>query len=90
MVQLSIYLAKPVLPVQIEDHCAKAGLTLTMQGSLKSIAPNTHWHFKKGKQKGVLEITLMHQTGEIILSVHQNRRGGWEDEMMRSLQAQLV
>jgi hypothetical protein len=37
-----------------------------------------------------LEITLMHATGEIILSVHENRRGGWEEDAMNKLKRNLA
>lgn len=89
MVEVFIKPAKVVSSEQIEALCLEAGLLQTMRGSLKSMPANMHWHFKKGKEKGVLEITLLHQTGEIILAVHQNRRGGWVEEVMAALKAQL-
>ena len=62
----------------IEKFCAKTDLRLTMKGSLKTLPPNIHWHFKKGAQKGVLEITLLKENGKLIFFVHKNRKGGWE------------
>lgn len=69
----------------LEAMCAALGLQLTMKGELKSQKNNTHWHYKKGKEKGVLEVTLLHQTGTVILSVHENRAGEWIEEAMSSL-----
>ncbi len=63
----------------IEKACNSAGLELTMKGSLKSLPDNEHWHFKKVKQKGVLEITLLAQTNRLILSCKKNRSGEWMD-----------
>lgn len=77
------------MAAQIEKLCTQLELICTMQGELKSIAPNLHWHFKKAKMKGVMEITLMKENGEVILSVHDNRRGGWEEEMMQAIKTTL-
>ena len=73
--------------MQIEKTCVQLLLTQTMKGSLKSIAANTHWHYKSGKEKGVLEITLMKATREIILNVHENRKGDWQEKTMKQLHA---
>jgi hypothetical protein len=77
MNHLSIHPAKKISAEAIENLCATMTLTLTMRGSLKSLPANIHWHYKKGKEKGVLEITLMQQRNEIILSCKENRSGPW-------------
>ena len=73
----------------LETMCAALGLQLTMKGELKSQKNNTHWHYKNGKEKGVLEVTLLHHDGTIILSVHDNRVGNWTEEAMSSLKNRL-
>lgn len=89
MYELRIAVSEKITATQIENLCAQLELVCKMQGELKSIAPNHHWHFKKAKLKGVLEITLMKETREIILSVHDNRQGGWEEEVMEKIKALL-
>ncbi len=73
----------------LETICAALGLQLTMKGELKSQKNNTHWHYKKGQEKGVLEVTLLHQDGTIILSVHDNRAGNWTEEAISSLKNRI-
>ncbi len=89
MYEVRITVSEKVKASQIEMLCAQLELTCTMRGELKSIASNLHWHFKKAKLKGVMEITLMKETGEIILSVHDNRRGAWEEEVMKKVKSAL-
>jgi len=74
----------------IEDASLSLNLNLTLKDKLSSLEDNTHWHFKNGKQKGVLEITCFKKTGEIIFSVHQNRNGGWEKGIIKLITASLA
>ncbi|MFN8286394.1 MAG: hypothetical protein U0V74_06565 [Chitinophagales bacterium] len=85
MLELSFKPKDKWTEARIDKLCEKLGLAVTMKGILKSIGPNKHWHLKKGKAKGVLEITLMLESGEIILSVHDNRKGDWEEDMMKQV-----
>ncbi len=89
MLEINITPKRKCTESSLEKLFTAMGLTITMQGVLKSIAANRHWHLKNGKQKGVLEVTLMHETGEVLLSVHDNRRGGWEKEMIDVISAKL-
>ena len=66
------------------------GLEISMRTELKSIDGNVHWHLKKGKEKGVLEITLMLLTEEVIFSCKENRGGGWVDEAIDQLKKDLL
>ena len=59
----------------IEEFAAIRGLECSMKGSLKSKPKNSHYHYKKAKSKGVLEVTLFAES--IQLNVHQNRKGEW-------------
>lgn len=89
MLEVSIIPRRKCTESSLEKLFIGMGLTITMKGVLKSIAANRHWHLKSGKQKGVLEITLMLETGEVILSVHDNRNGGWEKGMIEAISAKL-
>lgn len=61
----------------LEKIVGDSGLQCTLTTTLKTLPANTHWHFKKGKEKGVLEITLLHDSGDIQLTVQDGRKGEW-------------
>jgi hypothetical protein len=85
----SFHPAKKISVEAMEDLCAAMNLTLTMKGSLKSLPENIHWHYKKGKEKGVLEITLMNQSNEVTLSSKENRGGNWIQEIIEEFRRKL-
>ncbi|MBL7801093.1 MAG: hypothetical protein JNL95_10245 [Chitinophagales bacterium] len=59
----------------IEDFAKERALVLSMKGSLKSKVANVHYHFKRTKERGVLEITIFEDCLQI--NVHDNRQGDW-------------
>ncbi len=59
----------------IEDFANERALILSLKGSLKSKVANVHYHFKRKKEKGVLEITIYENCLQI--NVHDNRQGDW-------------
>jgi hypothetical protein len=49
----------------IEGVCTRRGLQIAMKGSQSKFPGCIHWHFKREKQKGTLELTLFpHVTGD--------------------------
>ncbi len=90
MLQVIIEPKQPLTERIIEENCAQLGLKLTIKGSLKTMPANTHWHYKYGKQTGVLEVTLLNNNTQVILSVHTNRMGNWQHEMLKKLEAMLL
>lgn len=90
MLQVIIELKQPLTERIIEENCAQLGLKLTMKGSLKTMPANTHWHYKYGKQTGVLEVTLLNNNTQVILSVHTNRMGNWLQDVIKQLQTKLL
>jgi len=79
----SLFPSKKITEGNIEKTCVDLGLNLTLQAALSSLPENTHWHFKQGKRKGVLEITQLKGSGELIFEIHQNRNGGWEKDTIQ-------
>ena len=73
----------------IEKACQISGLEITMKAEQKSLPPNMHWHYKRGKGKGVLEITIIFSTNEIILSCKKNREAAWVLEVAKELRGQF-
>jgi hypothetical protein len=81
--------SKKLTPDEVESACSKMALQLTMKGSLKSLADNLHWHYKKTKQPGVLEITLMLNENKFILTCKKNRMGDWINKAAEELKQAL-
>ncbi len=63
----------------IEDVCSGLKLSAGMKGSLATHPGSIHWHFKNGKEKGVLELTLIARDRRIWAQVHSGRRAPWID-----------
>ena len=73
----------------VERTCIAHGLTCTLKGTLASYPGCVHWHFKKGRLKGILEITWWEQEGRLWFKVAQNRRGDWIEASIPILKAQI-
>jgi len=58
---------------------------LAMKTSLRMYQDNAHWHFKKGKEWGTLEITLQRVERKVEISVHENRDGPWIPAAIKAL-----
>ena len=73
------------LPERIEAACAAEGLSLGMKGSLAKHPGCLHWHFKQGRERGTLEITLWPQQHRLWFTVQDGRRGEWIEEAVARL-----
>ena len=66
----------------IEDICARRGLQLSLKGSLSTYPGSIHWHYKRLRQKGTLEVTLLVSARRIWFQVQAGRSAPWiEDEL---------
>ncbi|WP_181350418.1 hypothetical protein [Thalassobacillus sp. CUG 92003] len=70
---------------EIEQLTTEAGLTMSQRTTLSSKKGSYHWHFKKGKEKGVLEITYWPKHHRLWLDIHDNRRAPWNIEAIKEL-----
>ena len=75
MLEVKLYPTENFKEAIIEKFAEERGLQLSMKGSLKSKAINIHYHFKRKKERGVLEITIFGDALQI--NVHDNRQGNW-------------
>lgn len=58
------------------------GLSVVSDGGLKSYPGSRHWHLKKGKSAGTLEVTWWPAGNRLWVSYHANRVGdGWVEEV---------
>jgi hypothetical protein len=73
----------------VEATCRSRGLALKIKRPLKGLPSSTHWHFKKARHPGTLEITFDKKGMRLLLSVHENRRGPWTTPEMNELKASL-
>ena len=69
----------------IEEAIEGAGLRVTSRGTLVQYPGSIHWHVKRGKEAGTLEITLLNRERYIRLAVHANRAGTWTADALTQL-----
>jgi len=73
----------------IENAAAEHGLLATMKNTLKQFPGSTHWHYKRGNERGTLEITLWPLEQRVWISVHANRRADWIDSAIPTLKEKI-
>ena len=64
----------------VEACCTAEGLTLTLKGTLVKYPGCVHWHFKRGRPSGTVELTWWPQQRRLWISVQAGRRGEWIEE----------
>jgi hypothetical protein len=69
---------------KISDVIRKHGLNTASLHTLKSIPGSIHWHVKKGKEKGLLEITYVSKQKQVWVDIHDNRRSDWNLRLIES------
>jgi hypothetical protein len=62
---------------QIERLCQSHGLSITMKTTLSKCPGSIHWHLKKGRERGTLEITLWPSKSRLWFSMQDGRKGDW-------------
>ena len=73
----------------VEQICTANNLTCALKGTLASYPGCTHWHFRKDKQKGTLEITWWEDKNRLWFKVAKGRTRDWIDESMAKLKKQI-
>jgi hypothetical protein len=77
----------------IEQICEERGLQSAMKGSLAKYPGSTHWHYKKPRQSGTLELTLYVPDRRIWAQVQKSRAAPWIDvelpQLRRDIEAAL-
>jgi hypothetical protein len=73
----------------VEAVCASAGLSVSLKGTLARYPGCVHWHFKHGRQRGTLEITLWPGHRRLWLTVHENRSAEWVPAAISSIKDEL-
>jgi hypothetical protein len=91
MIEIEIYVPENPAAVHqtVERVCALEGLTLTRKGTLSSYPGCVHWHFKKDRQPGTLELTWWERENRLWFKVAEGRRANWINETVEKLRAQI-
>jgi hypothetical protein len=78
-----------ILTESVENVCLSHDLHCTLKGTLTSYPNSVHWHFKKAKQKGTLEITWWESKNRLWFKVTDGRQAKWIEESMLQIKEEL-
>lgn len=70
---------------EIERIAGDFTLEAPKRMTLSSKKGSYHWHFKKGREKGVLEVTYWPKQSELLIEIHDNRRNEWNMAVIEPL-----
>ena len=73
----------------IEHVCAALDLRPVMKSTLASYPGSVHWHYKRGKEKGTLELTVAPGSRRIWAQVHTTRGGAWIAEVLPRVRQEI-
>ena len=69
----------------IDQAIGDAGLTVRLRGSLRKFPGCVHWHVKRGRQPGTLEITFWPREHRAWFTIQDGRRADWIGGQVQSL-----
>lgn len=69
----------------IDAAIAAAGLAVTLRASLKKFPGCVHWHVRRGREPGTLEITYWPQEHRAWFTIRDGRQAEWIDEQVTIL-----
>ena len=73
----------------LEDICRREGLGLALKTVQREYPGSLHWHWKRGKENGTLEVTHWPPENRLWIYVHENRAAPWTDSMAARLASQI-
>jgi len=73
----------------VEQVCTANDLICALKGTLASYPGSTHWHLKKEREKGTLEITWWESENRLWFKVADGRVGKWIDEILPKLKKEI-
>jgi len=65
------------VPEIVEQAVAAEALTVTMRSTLAQYPGSVHWHLKRGKERGTLEVTWWPNRSRLWLKVASGRSAEW-------------
>jgi hypothetical protein len=73
----------------IEESCESRSLQIKLKGSISKHPGCVHYHYKKGKERGTLEITLWPKEHRIWFSIQSGRTADWIIESVKQLKEEI-
>jgi len=73
----------------VERVAKEQALTQTLKGTLLKYPGCVHWHYKKDKETGTLEITWWPQQKRLWIKVALNRQNPWIEGVIPHLKQSL-
>lgn len=70
---------------EVEETALLFGLHFSKRMTLCTKKGSYHWHLKKAKEKGVLEVTYWPRKEQFSLEIHQNRKANWNEELIETM-----
>jgi hypothetical protein len=91
MIELELHVPSRAhsIPGLVERICLLEGLEISLKGTLAGYPGSVHWHFKKGKPPGTLELTWWEREKRLWFKVAAGRSAGWVDEMAEKLRERI-
>lgn len=74
-----------VIERSIDRAIVDTGLTVTLRGSLRKFPGCVHWHVKRGRGPGTLEITYWPQPRRAWFTIQDGRGAEWIDGQIKLL-----
>jgi hypothetical protein len=73
----------------IDRAIANIGLTITLRASLRKFPGCIHWHLKRGRESGTLEVTFWPQERRAWFTIQNGRKAGWIEEEIKLLDSAI-
>jgi len=74
---------------RIERICQVRGLQCAKKGTVSAHRGSIHWHYKRPKQNGTLELTLWPSERRLWAAVHENRKADWIEAELAALRSEI-
>jgi hypothetical protein len=90
MIEIDVSPIPTNIGAAVESTAAHFGLQITSDGKLGKFPGSRHWHLKRPKSTGTLELTYWPQQERFWVTYHSNRIGdGWVAEIAPQFAAHL-
>jgi hypothetical protein len=74
----------------IEEACETEGLRVASRGTVATHPGSIRWNYKKGREAGAMEITLLNRERRILLSVAEKRVAPWSESTLERISETLI
>jgi hypothetical protein len=73
----------------VDEALVERELRVTLRDGLKKFPGCIHWHVKKGRMPGTLEITVWPEQCRAWFTIHDGRAADWLDDEIKQLSKML-